>query len=443
MYTVSVPLQMKLSDYPDVCHHIAAWLLPAGSHVGVQTWCAVSPEAYRAAIVNNKEGDWLPSAKRLPTKPDQVSNGQPTVRVRVERAGVALNRSQRLEEASAVTCHIQMMQLLWGIVAVHLVCLDLERTDLLLRSWQHTVANVRVCHLQTKHLAKLLGPFKRESGAVFSSLRGLQHLVLLTTSPADVLLPDVGPFTQLETLYAPQQPIASLASVAALTHLHTVDVSSSAVADADVVVLSKLPALRQLNLNHCTNITNLNPLANAAALEELCAMSCTDLRHFEHLGRCNRLRVLDLSENVLPAAKLAALLENPDCPVEKLVLNCLHFPTHPPTRERMLCGVKQLYVIGAHIPTIDWLCFMGQLEFLILDLVEVTDAQLERLAVHQPYLQVLSACGCPSLSTSLRFAFRLPRLTVLDVPESSINQTDNCLEELRERGLSMSRRTLP
>lgn len=410
------------------CGYIARFLVKSDD-ITWNTWCAAHPASTIAALLLNADGN--SSAQRMPTI--HFDNGSPTLafNVRALRNGVVLNRSHRSQPCTVATNYMLLLTALWpGAQRIRLVNLDTAVADQLLRSWEgHT--RLLVHEMVTKDLTSLVSSYQREQGALFSSLKTVASLELVTSSSPDFFLKGMEGLQRVRSLNLCNQRVRTLVALKLNTILAQVNVCNTDIGDSDIQILSELPCLSTLDVSRCERITNLNPLGGSAALQILTATECPNLLLVAAIGEIDTLRSVDLSYNRIREEELAKLL-NSQFPVRRAAFAGIRLPSLPPTAKWVMRNLLTLSLVGADTPSVAWIARMPVLRELALDRSSVTKAQLDELATHLVVLETLTLCGCNKLLTSLEFVEGLKALSVMHISQTSIAPR-NSLTEMQKR----------
>ncbi|KPA81550.1 hypothetical protein ABB37_03894 [Leptomonas pyrrhocoris] len=312
------------------------------------------------------------------------------------------------------------------------------------------------------------------------SLRRLRCLHILHTPLHETFLQAITTCTSLECLMLHRcRGVRSLEPLQRLSQLQSLSLHGLSIADVDVLSLGALPALRQLVLDECRNITDLSFLAPLRHTLEKLFVPRTLLSNvnMQHIGLLDKLVELDV-HSLRQLTELDALKELTSLRVlnarDNLITNhgCAMLSCMPSLQRLDLASCRCLTSLAAVIgPSSRWaqrllslnlsqtaitdeglrgiaectelrylnlsqcsavqeLSFlhkMSSLRWLHLGSTSVTEAETDRHLPSASALRLLSLCCCAKI-TSLKFSAKLPLLEYLDVESTGV--TDEQLVHL-------------
>jgi hypothetical protein len=312
------------------------------------------------------------------------------------------------------------------------------------------------------------------------SLRRLRCLHILHTPLHESFLQAASTCSSLECLILHRcRGVRSVEPLQRLQQLQSLCLHGLSITDTDVLSLSTFPALRQLVLDECRNVTDLSFLASLRHtlerlfvprtllsnmnmqhiglldnLVELDVHSLRQLTNLDSLKELTSLRVLNVRDNLITDSGCAVLRCMPS--LQRLDLSCCRCltslsaaigPNHKwaqrlhslnlshtaITDEGLRCIAECTdlrYLNLSQCSAVQELSFlrkMCSLRWLHLGGTGVTDAEVDRHLPSARALRLLSLSGCAKVS-SLQFATRLRQLEYLDLESTGV--TDDQLLNL-------------
>ncbi|KPI88987.1 hypothetical protein ABL78_1871 [Leptomonas seymouri] len=304
------------------------------------------------------------------------------------------------------------------------------------------------------------------------SLRRLRCLHILHTPLHETFLQVITTCTSLECLILHRcRGVRSLEPLQRLKQLQSLSLHGLSVTDGDVLSLGTFPALRQLVLDECRNITDLSFLAPLRhtlerlfvprtllsnvnmqhiglldKLVELDVHSLRQLTELDALKELSSLRVLKARDNLITNLGCATLRFMPSLQRLDLAscrcltslaavigpnsrwaqrLHSLNLSQTGITDEGLRCiaectDLRYLNLSQCNaVQELSFLHKMCSLRWLHLGGTNVVETETDRHLPSARALRLLSLCGCAKIS-SLQFASKLPLLEYLDMESTGV-----------------------
>jgi hypothetical protein len=399
----------------------------------VYTWCATRPRNYKAVIKSSAAQRRVTHMQHAYYLPDYDSATEMcTCNIRVDHRGVFLNDFSPSVPLWMAVWQARLLYRLFGpLVELYIVDLDNLCLETLLKEWENTSVRVRSITSKRRFTA-CVSRHRRTTGQLFHALSELQTLELLPSPYEDASLAVVEYIPSLRNISANACRVEYLKPLRGLHQLRELQIAQTKIRDRELQLLAELPLLTTLGISACSQLTSLNPLSRSPSLRVLRAANCERLVRVAQLSSVTTLRVVDLSENMFLPSELASFLSRQPLKVQLGYFLHLRWPRENPENvQSVLSAATHLYLSYCTLPNIRWLCGAHNLEQLYLNHTNVTATDMGELALHVPFLRVLSLSYCEHLLTDLSFTRSLPQLTVLTISRSSLPATFPELENYR------------
>lgn len=414
-------------------HAVADFVVSNDDVAVVYAFCAAHPQSYKAVITSTTREHLVVHGQDIYCLPEyDFPSATCQCRIRVDQLGIFLNGYTPAVPLWLAVWQPQLLHRLFGSsVEVSVVDLDTLSLETLLQTWETTGVRVRAITSKRRFTA-CVAQHRRLTGRLYTALTALEELQLLPSPYEDSSLAVVEYMPSLRDIFANACRVEYLKPLRGLYHLQELQIAQTQIRDRELDVLAALPQLTTLGISACPHLTSLNALARCPALRVLRAANCERLVRVAQLSKIATLRTLDLSENVFLPSEFGSLLAGQALALQTGYFLHLRWPREDPVDAQAVLGaVTHLYLSYCTLPNIRWLCGAQNLEQLYLNHTNVTARDMSELALHVPYLRVLSLSYCERLQTNLDFVHSLAQLTILTISRSSLPSPFPELETFR------------